>query len=130
LLVDDEPDALDMLKTVLRNCGADVSTASDAHGAFDQFQSVLPDVLVSDIGMPGEDGYALISRVRGLPADKGGKTPAIALTAYARDEDQRRALSEGFQLHLAKPVEPSVVASEILSLAKGGNGTTFKATRN
>ncbi|HZS45143.1 MAG TPA: response regulator [Blastocatellia bacterium] len=122
LVVDDEPDALDMLKTVLLHCGAEVSTASDASGALDQLQNLLPDVLVSDIGMPGEDGYVLINKVRGLPEERGGRTPAIALTAYAREEDRHRALSEGFQLHLAKPIEPSIVVSEILSLAKGDNG--------
>jgi len=129
LLVDDEADALAMLETLLNLCGAQVKTATRASDALCEVEDWSPDVLVSDIGMPGEDGYALINKVRDLPAERGGQVPAIALTAYARDEDQRRAINEGFQLHLSKPVEPVVVASEIASMAREGNGS-FRSRGN
>ncbi len=74
-------------------------------------------VLVFDIGMPGEDGYWLIRRVRALPAERGGGTPAVALTAYARTEDRVRALTAGYQVHLAKPVEPAELIAAVASLA-------------
>jgi hypothetical protein len=82
-------------------------------------ESWRPDVLLSDIGMPGEDGYELIRRVRELPPDRGGRTPAAALTAFARGEDRRRALRAGFQMHLAKPVEIQELAAVVASLARG-----------
>jgi CheY-like chemotaxis protein len=76
-----------------------------------------PDVLVSDIGMPDEDGYAFIRRVRALGADRGGQVPAAALTAYAKGEDGHRVLSAGFQVHLPKPVQPADLASVVATLA-------------
>jgi signal transduction histidine kinase len=129
LLVDDEADALEMLQTLLCLCGAQVKTATRASDALHSLEEWFPDVLVSDIGMPGEDGYALINKVRDLPADRGGRIPAIALTAYARDEDQRRAIDEGFQLHLSKPIEPAVVASEIAAIARE-NGNNYRSRGN
>ena len=129
LLVDDEADALEMLETLLSMCGAQVKTTTRASDALCEVKDWSPDVLVSDIGMPGEDGYALINKVRDLPAEEGGQVPAIALTAYARDEDQRRAINEGFQLHLSKPVEPVVVASEIAAIARDGAGS-FRSRGN
>jgi CheY-like chemotaxis protein len=75
-----------------------------------------PDVLIADIGMPVEDGYSLIRKVRALPHERGGRTPALALTAYARDDDRKRALSEGYQIHLAKPVDRVELASAIAGL--------------
>lgn len=77
-----------------------------------------PDVLVTDIGMPGEDGYSLIRKVRQRPASEGGEVPAIALTAFARSEDRRRAILSGFQMHVSKPVEPSELIAMVANLAK------------
>src|SRR5262249_13163670 len=91
--VDDQSDTLDVIQMILMRCGADVRTCSTAGEALDLVQSWRPDLLVADIGMPKEDGYALIQRLRNLPVDQGGKTPAVALTAYARVEDRMKTLS-------------------------------------
>ncbi|HEY9283227.1 MAG TPA: ATP-binding protein, partial [Pyrinomonadaceae bacterium] len=117
LLVDDEADTLEVLAAALRRYGAEVSTASSAVGALEALARVRPDVLVSDIGMPGEDGYALIGRVRALPPQEGGATPALALTAYARAEDRARSLASGYQAHLPKPVAPAELAATVASLS-------------
>jgi PAS domain S-box-containing protein len=124
LVVDDEPDARELVQRVLRRCGADVSVAGSAAAAAEALPHVRPDVLLSDIGMPDEDGYSLIRRVRALPPDLGGATPAVALTAFARAEDRDRALDAGFQLHVTKPVEPAALARAVAELAgrSGGDG--------
>jgi CheY-like chemotaxis protein len=96
-----------------------VITVSSAAEALKALESWRPDVLLSDIGMPGEDGYGLIRRVRALPSERGGRTPAAALTAFARGEDRRHALNAGFQMHVAKPVEVNDLAAVVASLAKG-----------
>lgn len=119
LVVDDEPDARDLLREVLEVCGSDVATASTAAEALEALTGGKFDVIVSDIGMPNEDGYTLIEKVRALPDSEGGRTPAIALTAYARVEDRIRALKAGFQAHLPKPVEPVELAAVVASLANG-----------
>ncbi len=105
LVVDDEADTLDLIKVLLAQCGAEVSTASSSAEALGLFAESAPDVIISDIGMPGEDGYELIRRVRELPPERGGRTPAVALTAYARAADRLRVLRSGYQMHVAKPVE-------------------------
>lgn len=107
LVVDDEVDARELLKRILEDAQARVALAASAEEAFRLVGEVRPDIVVSDIGMPGEDGYALMRRVRALAAHEGGDTRAIALTAYARPEDRERALRAGFQFHSSKPVEPS-----------------------
>jgi CheY-like chemotaxis protein len=117
LLVDDESDSRDFLSTALRQCGADVTALGTVEDAVAAVQRQPPDVLVSDIGMPGEDGYALIRRVRALGAERGGQVPAAALTAYAKDEDTSRALAAGYQVHLPKPVEPTELAAAVATLA-------------
>jgi PAS domain S-box-containing protein len=117
LLVEDEPDSREMLVVVLTQCGAEVRAVSNAADALSQLESWRPDVLISDIEMPGEDGYTLIRKVRNLPPDRGGKIPAAALTAYARAEDRMRALLAGFHLHVPKPVEPAELAAVVASLA-------------
>ncbi len=117
LVVDDEPDTLDFIVAALEGCGAEVTTAASAAEAFRLMKEARPDVLVSDIGMPGEDGYSLIRKVRRLGDDEGGKTPAVALTAYAREADRRKAIRAGFQTHMTKPVEPSELVEVIASLA-------------
>jgi CheY-like chemotaxis protein len=116
VIVDDEPDARSLLRRVLENCEAEVHTAETADEAMTLLQSKRPHVLISDIGMPGQDGYGLIRRVRALPAETGGHTPAVALTAYARAEDRVTAIVAGFQHHLSKPVEPNELIAVVASL--------------
>jgi signal transduction histidine kinase len=106
LVVDDEPDARELLKVILEECDARVIPAANAAEAFETIEKTLPDVLISDIEMPNEDGYSLIGRVRALADEKIRKMPAIALTAHARTEDRLRALSAGFDSHISKPFEP------------------------
>jgi signal transduction histidine kinase/CheY-like chemotaxis protein len=118
LVVDDEPDGRDLVAEILFNAGVEVQTAADAEAAMRQVESFVPHVLVCDIGMPGEDGYSLIQRIRALPSDRGGRIRAAALTAYARSEDRRRALAEGFNLHLAKPVDPTELIVSVARLAE------------
>ncbi len=117
LIVDDEADSREFLITALEQCGAEVIGAASASEAMDALLHLQPDVLVSDIGMPLEDGYTLIRKVRQLTAEQGKKIPAIALTAYARSEDRMRAIAAGFQMHVPKPVEPAELATAIASLA-------------
>lgn len=105
LVVDDEPDARDLVTRVLMAANADVMVVGSAADAFDALQERRPHVLVSDIAMPGEDGFGLIERVRRLPHEQGGAVPALALTALARPEDQAKALASGFQEHVPKPID-------------------------
>lgn len=118
LVVDDEADARDFVVAVLEMCGAEVIAVSSAFDAVQVISQQKPHVLVSDIGMPGEDGYSLISKVRTLPKELGGDIPAVALTAYARAEDRMRSLKEGFQMHLSKPVAPAELVTVVASLVK------------
>jgi signal transduction histidine kinase/ActR/RegA family two-component response regulator len=120
LVVDDEPDTLEALGTALAGYGALVRTALSTREALDALDRGAVDVLVADIAMPGEDGYALLRELRGRPPDRGGRTPAAALTAYARPVDAERAMAAGFQVHLAKPVEPSDLAAVVARLSGGG----------
>jgi PAS domain S-box-containing protein len=115
LVVDDEADARQLIQSVLERCRAAVTAVGSTGEAIEAFAKSRPDVLVSDIGMPGEDGYALIRRVRALEAGKVG-VPAVALTAYARQEDRLEALSAGYQVHLPKPIEPEQLARVIAHL--------------
>ena len=117
LVVDDEADTCELLSSVLSSCGAEVTAARSASEGFELFKLVRPDVMVSDIGMPREDGYELIRKVRALPEASGGKVPAVALTAYARSEDRMRALRAGYQMHVAKPIELGELVSIVASLA-------------
>src|SRR3989475_7251658 len=107
LVVDDEADARELMRIVLRSSGAEVMSAASAEEAFEQVEQWHPDILVSDIGLPDVDGYALIQKLRTLEAERGWSIPALAVTAYARAEDRTRALSSGFQMHVAKPLEPA-----------------------
>jgi CheY-like chemotaxis protein/two-component sensor histidine kinase len=117
LVVDDEPDARGVVKRLLQDRQARVLTAGRAAEALTILQNERPDVLVSDIGMPGEDGYSLIRRVRALDPQAGGLTPALALTAYARSEDRMKAILAGFQMHVSKPVEAAELLTMVASLA-------------
>jgi len=118
LIVEDEPDTRDLLTTILQECGANVEAVGSAKDAITSIQQYLPNVLLSDIGMSGENGYDLIKEIRALPPEKGGNIPAVALTAYAGSLDRRRALVAGFHVHLAKPVEPDELLAVIGSLGR------------
>lgn len=118
LVIDDELDSLELINEVLTEYEADVITAANAAEGLELLKSRRPDVMISDIGMPGKDGYQLIREVRNLPAAHGGNTPAIALTAFARAEDRTRAMIAGYQMHLSKPVESHELIATIGSLSK------------
>ncbi|HEX3770250.1 MAG TPA: ATP-binding protein [Polyangiaceae bacterium] len=118
LVVDDDRDGRELVAEVLRECRAEVRVAESAAVAFDAMQRETFDALLSDIGMPGEDGYSLIARVRTLPVEKNGRVPALALTAFARGEDRRRALLAGFDGHLPKPVEPNELVLVLSNLIR------------
>lgn len=117
LLVDDEADSRELLTVVLESCRAVVTAAGSAAEALEKFQQAKFDIFISDIGMPGEDGFSLIGKIRNLPNERGGGIPAIALTAYARAEDRVQALRSGFQMHLAKPVESTELVAAVANLA-------------
>jgi CheY-like chemotaxis protein len=109
LVVDDEPDCATLIGYLMSQWGADVKivySATEALEVFERYQIWPPDILVSDIQMPAIDGYELMRRVRNMGSDRGGDIPAIALTAYTRDEDRTRALVAGFQIHVPKPFDP------------------------
>ena len=116
LVVDDDLEARQMISTVLTQSGAEVRACISSSDALETLCQWKPDVLMSDIGMPHEDGYALIQKVRRLKEECGGRIPAAALTAYAREEDRERALSSGFQIHVAKPVEAAELVTVVSNL--------------
>jgi CheY-like chemotaxis protein len=118
LLVDDQPDILDLLHEILAPCGAVVRSCARAREALELLRAWRPDVLVSDIAMPDEDGYWLIGQLRALPPEQGGDTPAAALTAYVRVEERVRVLAAGFQLYVPKPVEPAELRNVLARLAR------------
>jgi PAS domain S-box-containing protein len=123
LVVDDEEDARELISTILEQRGAKVMTVPSAVAALEALPRLQPDVIISDIEMPHEDGYTLIKKIREFDAKDGGRTPAAALTAYARTEDRMRALLAGFQIHLPKPIEPAELIAVVANLA----GRTGKA---
>jgi CheY-like chemotaxis protein len=125
LLVDDEKDAREALRLILQQNGMVVTTAASAREAFDLVERLQPDILLSDVAMPGEDGLSLIRRVRLLPPGGGGLIPAAALSAYAGAADRRSALLAGFQHHVAKPVDPSRLLAVIATLARKSAGSSF-----
>jgi PAS domain S-box-containing protein len=118
LVVDDQADACEVVGRLLQQCNASVIVAADAQEAMRQITADPPDLIVSDIAMPREDGYSLIRRIRKLPPNRGGAVPAVALTAYARNEDRTRALLAGYQSHLAKPVVPMELIANIAALTQ------------
>jgi hypothetical protein len=121
LVVDDEPDARSLIERLLHDCDATVTTAASAKEAFEVLAHDQPDVLISDIGMPKEDGYSLMRRIRKLK-DERSRLPAIAVTAYARAEDRVKAMEAGYQLHLAKPIEASKLIAMVATLSKREQG--------
>jgi CheY-like chemotaxis protein/two-component sensor histidine kinase len=121
LVIDDMQDTRDALETILKSLGAEVRTAESAREGFDALKEFKPDVLLCDIAMPEEDGYTLIQKVRALKPGQGGKTPAVALTAYAGAEAARRALGAKFDNHVAKPVDLVTLSHVVAKLAKRAN---------
>ncbi len=117
LVVEDEADTRDLLAAALGHSGAEVDAAASADEAMAALRRQRPDVLVCDIGMPGEDGFSLLARVRALSAEEGGLVPAVALTAYARSDDRRRVLAAGYHVHLSKPVDPDELISAVARMA-------------
>jgi PAS domain S-box-containing protein len=120
LVVDDEPDALNLIRVILESRGARVTAVANAAAAWDALAGSWPDLMLCDIGMPGEDGYSLIRRVRDAEAARGVSTPAVALTAYVGESDRALAIEAGFDLHVAKPIDPAALVSIIAGLAGAG----------
>ncbi|GAB1543320.1 hypothetical protein NUACC21_59940 [Scytonema sp. NUACC21] len=119
LIVDDDADALQLTAFILEQCQVKVTKTTSAREALDRFSQLQPDILISDIGMPYEDGYWLIRQIRSLETHHKQQIPAIALTAYAKEEEQIRTLEAGFQMHLPKPVNPAELVSVVARLAQG-----------
>jgi hypothetical protein len=117
LVVEDDADARELLMAILQRHQADVAIAASVKEGLAAFASRPPDVLVSDIEMPEEDGFSLIRHIRALPPDRGGDVPAAALTAYASATDRMKVLGAGFNIHVAKPVQPDELAIVVASLA-------------
>jgi signal transduction histidine kinase/DNA-binding response OmpR family regulator len=117
LVVDDEADSRDLVTAILTRCGSEVKCCETAAEALEAFRAWKPDLLVSDIGMPHEDGYSLIKRIRKLRLKLAREIPAVALTAYATDDDRERTLAAGFQMHVAKPIEPKALVRSIAGAA-------------
>ena len=117
LIVDDEADTRELIGEVLKECGSEVIITRSAAEAFAAIEQHKPDILISDLGMPDEDGYSLIEKIRALPSERGGDIPAAALTAYARAQDRMRVLRSGFQFHLPKPVDSAELVTVVASLA-------------
>jgi CheY-like chemotaxis protein len=120
LVVEDDPDARELMQAVLEQRGATVLTADSVATAFELFEEKKPDVIVSDIAMPEEDGFGLVKRIRALSRDDGGEKPIVALSAYAAKSDRVRALSAGFTEYLHKPVDFEELVSTIQSVAPKG----------
>jgi len=116
LVVDDEPDIRDLVSFILQDYGVQVTAVSSAQEALQALSESIPDVLISDIGMPRTDGYMLMREVRSRSPQEGGRVPAIALTAYAGEMNQQQALAAGFQMHISKPVDPDVLLKAIVDL--------------
>ena len=122
LVVDDDQDALDMLTLVLTEAGAAVRTAASATEALALLRWIRPDVLVSDLAMPDEDGYSLIRNLRAIERESGRETPAVALTAYVRVQDRARAVAAGFNVFVEKPVDPEELIAVLAGLAESRAG--------
>ncbi len=118
LFVDDDVDVLQLVKLILTNAGADVSTAGSGHRALELLGTTHPDVIISDISMPGFDGYQFIEQVRRRSPEDGGLTPAIALTAHTRTKDQAKAIAAGFNHHLSKPMRALQLIAAISELVE------------
>jgi CheY-like chemotaxis protein len=124
LAIDDESDALRLLRDVLEMAGADVATATSAAAALETLPAYKPDVIVADVGMPEMDGFELIRQIRKMSDPVIRNTPAAALTAFARSEDRTKALQSGFEMHLAKPVDPAELVQSVATLVRRSRATT------
>ena len=118
LAVDDEAEARQVLRAILESAGAEVDTVSSGAEVLEHLTAHRPDVLIADVGMPGMDGFDLIEQVRAFDDAGVRDVPAAALTAYARPEDRTRALHSGFEMHLAKPVDPAELVASVATLAR------------
>jgi CheY-like chemotaxis protein len=118
LVVDDDVDTRELLEWVLKRAGAEVVAVSSAKEAIEKLEKDKPHVLVSDIAMPEEDGYSLLRRVRALPPERGGRVPAVALTAHSLVQDRIQSLRAGFQSHVPKPVVPEELVEVIASIVQ------------
>jgi CheY-like chemotaxis protein len=118
LVVDDDLDTCVLMESLLKRCGAHVKTVCSATEAIESLRAELPDVIISDVGMPGIGGYEFMRQVRMLPPERGGKIPAVALTAYARGQDRLHALRAGYQMHVAKPIELAELVATVASLTE------------
>jgi len=127
MVVEDEADTRELLRRMLETQGAKVTTAGDADEALEALKLGPPDILVSDIGLPGTDGYELIRRLRKSEDDAMRAVPAVALTAFARSEERTRALQAGYQVHIAKPVEPAELIATVASLVGLRRGSRAEA---
>jgi signal transduction histidine kinase/ActR/RegA family two-component response regulator len=123
LIVENEPDARALLEMALKRNGAEVKSAADVKEAMEAIKAWRPEIVLSDLGMPTEDGYALIRQIRALPPENGGAIPSAALTAYAREEDRQRAIAAGFDMHIAKPVSVNELISAVSTLRAMKNDT-------
>ena len=118
MVVDDNPDAMNLVKHLLEQCGVNVAGCASGEECLSRLPQWHPDVLVSDIGMPGMDGYSMMRILREFSREQGGETPAVALTAFARSEDRRRAMLAGFDMHVSKPVEPGELVAVVARMAR------------
>jgi len=122
LVVEDNADGREIMTIVIEQSGGRVTAVASAGEALAALDSLQPDVLVSDIGLPDEDGYALIRRLRSREAERGGFLPAVALTGFVRTEDRARVLAAGFQVHVPKPVDPAELTAAIAAVARDPRG--------
>ena len=127
LVVDDDQDSREMLNAALMAYGGEVRTCASSSEALKTLEEWMPDVLVSDIGMPNEDGYSLIERIRKPPSNRGGNIPALALTGYATLDDHKQALAAGYQMHMAKPIELRKLAATVTSLIDGNRSARARS---
>jgi CheY-like chemotaxis protein len=118
MVVDDEADAIALVQRIMEGCGATVHACTSGTQCLAALPALCPDVLITDIGMPEMDGFTLIERIRRLPREQGGATPAVALTAFASSEDRRQSMLAGFDVHVAKPVEPGELVAVVSRLAR------------
>ena len=116
LVVEDQPDARELIRLVLQHQGAKIVEASSAREGLEIIKESTPDILISDIGMPDENGYSFIKKVRSLPKEKGGNIPALALTAYTKEEDKQKAIAAGFQMHMGKPLDITELVKAVVQL--------------